>query len=144
MLLQCRRGIQRHQAFVLLLQLTMLFGLIPLVPLRAMSRVYDLKARLDWGEPALTIVDVRQRTDFYFSRISGAVSMPLSELVKQAQATLAPSRDIYVYSDTDEEAILAAEQLRQAGFANVSALQGGLPAWKAMGYPVEKGAVWVA
>jgi rhodanese-related sulfurtransferase len=122
----------------------MLFGLISLVPLRALSRVYDLKARLDWGEPALTILDVRKQADFYFSHISGAVSMPLTGLVQQAQATLALSRDIYVYSDTDEEAILAAEQLRQAGFSNVSALQGGLPAWKAMGYPIEKGVVWLA
>lgn len=121
----------------------MLFGLIPLVPLRALSRVYDLKARLDWGEPALTIIDVREQADFYFSHISGAVSMPMAELVNQAQAALEFSRDIYIYSDTDEEAILAAERLRQAGFTNVSALQGGLPAWKAMGYPIEKGAGWV-
>lgn len=117
----------------------MLFGLIPDVPLGTWSRVYDLKARLDWGKPALTIVDVRDRQEFYFSHISGAVSMPLPELVSQALRNLEFDRDIYLYSDTDEEADLAADLLRRAGFRNVSALQGGLPAWKAMGYPIEKG-----
>ncbi len=122
----------------------MLFGLIPTVPLRDRSRVYDLKARLDWGKPALTIIDVRSRQDFHFSHIMGALSMPLSELVRRASAALDYDRDIYLYSDTDEDTEVAAVQLRQAGFRNVSVLQGGLPAWKAMGYPIEKGFVMVA
>ncbi len=122
----------------------MLFGLIPNAPLGAKSRVHDLKRRLDWGQPALTIVDVRDRQEFYFSHILGAVSMPLPELVSRASKALEFDRDIYLYSDTDEEAALAALQLRQAGFRNVSELRGGLPAWKAMGYPIEKGFVRVA
>jgi rhodanese-related sulfurtransferase len=119
----------------------MLFGILPLTPLRPKSRVYDLKARLDWGKPALTIIDVRDRHEFQFSHILGAINMPLSELVRRASATLERDRDIYLYSDTDEDTAVAAQQLRQAGFSNISELQGGLPAWKAMGYPVEKGFV---
>lgn len=123
----------------------MLFGIIPTPPpLRSRSRVYDLKARLDWGEPALTIIDIRDRQEFHFSHLMGAISMPLPELVKRALATLELNRDIYLYSDADEDTALAAAQLRQAGFRNVSELQGGLPAWKAMGYPIEKGFVVVA
>ncbi|NJO78185.1 MAG: rhodanese-like domain-containing protein [Cyanobacteria bacterium RM1_2_2] len=120
----------------------MLFGIIPTPPpLRARSRVYDLKARLDWGEPALTIIDIRDRQEFHFSHVMGAISMPLPELVKRALSTLELNRDIYLYSDTDEDTAAAAVQLRQAGFRNVSEVQGGLPAWKAMGYPIEKGVV---
>lgn len=123
----------------------MLFGIIPTPPpLRAKSRVYDLKTRLDWGEPALTIVDIRERHEFHFSHIMGAVSMPLPELAKRALKTLELDRDIYLYSEADEDTALAAAQLRQAGFRNVSEVQGGLPAWKAMGYPIEKGFVTVA
>ncbi|MBF2000534.1 MAG: rhodanese-like domain-containing protein [Synechococcales cyanobacterium C42_A2020_086] len=118
----------------------MLFGIIPTPPpLRANSRVYDLKARLDWGEPALTIIDVRPRSDFLFSRILGAINMPAPELVERALRSLELNRDIYVYSDADEETALAAARLRQAGFCNVSEVQGGLPAWRAMGYPIECG-----
>lgn len=122
----------------------MLFGTFPIAPLRTRSRVYDLKARLDWGKPALTIIDVRNRQEFHFSHILGAVHMPLPDLIERAPRTLTLDRDIYIYSDTDEDTAIAAAQLRQLGFFNVSELQGGLPAWKAMGYPIEKGVVIAA
>jgi rhodanese-related sulfurtransferase len=121
----------------------MLFGIISIAPLKNRSRVYDLKARLDWGKPALTIIDIRERSEFLFSHISGAINMPLPELVDRVRAALEPSRDIYLYSDADEDTAAAAELLRQSGFLNVSELQGGLPAWKAMEFPIEQGVVTV-
>lgn len=117
-----------------------LFGLIPSPPpLRPRSRVYELKARLDWGEPALTIIDVRDRSQFSFSRITGAINLPLPELVNGALMSLELDRDLYLYSEADEDTAAAAKQLRAAGFRHVSELQGGLPAWKAVGYPIEQG-----
>ncbi|MBE9181355.1 rhodanese-like domain-containing protein [Oculatella sp. LEGE 06141] len=114
------------------------FGIIPTPPpLQAKSRVNDLKARLDWGEPALTIIDTRDRTQFNASHIMGALSMPLDELVDRATRSLACHRDLYVYGETDEETAVAAAKLRQAGYSNVAELRGGVAAWKAMGYPVE-------
>lgn len=101
------------------------------------SRVYDLKSRLDWGEPALTIIDVRDRASFNESHIMGAISFPGEELVARAQASLERDRDIYLYSDTDEETASAAARLREAGFERVAELTGGLGAWKAAQYPVE-------
>ena len=115
-----------------------LLGLIPTPPpLKARSLVYDLKMRLDWGDPALTIVDVRDRADFNISHITGAIPMPMNELVERALSSLELMRDIYVYGDTDEDSAAAATKLRQAGYLNVSELKGGLPAWKAFGYPVD-------
>lgn len=113
-------------------------GIIPTPPpLTARSRVYDLKARLDWGDPALTIVDVRDRSEFNFSHILGAVPMPLDELVDRALSSLGITRDIYIYGETEEETAEAAAKLRTAGYHNVSELRGGVAAWKAVGYPVE-------
>lgn len=106
-------------------------------PLQTQSRVYDLKARLDWGEPALTILDVRDRSEFNISHIMGAVPMPLNESTQRVLAKLELGRDIYVYAETDEETAAAAAQLRCAGYQNVSEIRGGLAAWKAVGYPVE-------
>ncbi len=118
--------------------MNMLLGIIPTPPpLRARSRVYDLKARLDWGDPALTIIDVRDRSEFSFSHILGAIPMPLNELVERAPSSLEITRDIYIYGDTDEETAEAAAKLRAAGYRNVSELRGGAAAWKAVGYPVE-------
>ncbi|MBD3880332.1 rhodanese-like domain-containing protein [Phormidium tenue FACHB-886] len=122
--------------------MNLLFGIIPSpAPLKAKSRVYDLKTRLDWGEPALTIIDIRDRQDFNLCHIMGAVHLPLHQLVERALVNFELTRDLYIYSDADEDTALAVAQLRQVGFCNVSELQGGLPAWRAMGYPVESGMV---
>ena len=101
------------------------------------SRAVDLKNRLSWGEPALTILDLRDRTAYNQSRILGALSVSMEGLVAFAQANLEPTRDIYVYGATDEESAAAAAALRDADFVSVSELQGGLPAWQASGYEVE-------
>lgn len=106
-------------------------------PLQARSRVFDLKQRLDWGEPALTIIDVRDRSEFNLSHIMGAIPMPPSEPTKRVLAKLELDRDLYIYGETDEETATAAAQLRETGYRNVSELRGGLAAWKAVGYPVE-------
>ncbi len=112
--------------------------MIPIpAPLKSKSRIYDLKERLDWGEPALTIIDVRSRDAFNISHIMGAVSSPLNELVDQALINLELERDIYVYGSTDEETTTAAALLSKAGYQNVAELVGGLAAWKAAGFQIE-------
>ncbi len=102
------------------------------------SDVYALKNRLDWGEPALTIVDVRERNAFNTSHIMGAISMPITELVVRARASLELIRDIYVYGETDEQTTEAASQLREAGYRNIAELIGGLTAWRKAEYPIEE------
>ena len=106
-------------------------------PLQEKSRIYDLKERLDWGEPALTIIDVRDRDVFNISRITGAVSLSLSQLVSGALNNFELERDIYVYGKTDEETAAATKMLRTAGYKNVAELLGGLAAWKAAGFAIE-------
>lgn len=101
------------------------------------SRVNALKSRLDWGEPALTIVDVRDRDAFNTSHIMGAIAMPMNELIVRARASLELIRDIYVYGGTDEQTAEAASQLRDAGYQHIAELVGGLAAWKKAKYPVE-------
>ncbi|NJM99817.1 MAG: rhodanese-like domain-containing protein, partial [Phormidesmis sp. RL_2_1] len=103
----------------------------------AVSSPSKLKARLDWGEPALSIVDVRDRKAFNYERIMGAISMPISELVKRAQSSFESNRDIYICGDSNEQAFEAATQLQSAGFERVSTIDGGLPAWKAIGGSIE-------
>jgi rhodanese-related sulfurtransferase len=97
----------------------------------------DLKARLDWDEPALSILDVRDRTAFNEERITGAMPMGVSDLTEQAKHAFSIERDLFVYSNSDEETAAAVTQLREAGFKRVSAISGGLPAWKAIGGPIE-------
>ncbi|MEM6836813.1 MAG: rhodanese-like domain-containing protein [Cyanobacteria bacterium P01_C01_bin.120] len=96
-----------------------------------------LKNRLDWGEPALTVIDVRDRHAFNTSRIMGAIAMPMMELMNRVQASLKLSRDIYVYGETDAQTTEAAERLRNVGYQHIAELKGGLTAWKKAQYPVE-------
>lgn len=105
--------------------------------MQARSRVHDLKARLDWGEPALTIIDIRNHELFNEGHVVGAISLPAAELVSRAIASLEFDRDLYVYGSTDEEATAAADELRAAGYEKVSVLRGGVAAWKAVGFPIE-------
>ena len=94
------------------------------------SSAQAMKERLQWGEPGLTIIDARDRESFLEERITGAMLMSdVSGLEK--------NREIYVYSDTDEEAAKAAEDLRKSGFESVSQLQGGIAGWKAVQGPTE-------
>ncbi len=110
-------------------------------PMRPQSRVQDLKTRLDWGEPALTIIDVRDRKAFNTEHITGAVSIPAGALVGTVESNLEKERDIYIYGETDEETAVSVEMLREVGYVSVSELRGGLPAWKAVGYPTEVAAI---
>lgn len=105
--------------------------------LKSQSTVNDLETRLDWGEPALTSIDVREHAAFSESHIQGAISMPLDTLVEMASRNLEQERDIYLYSDSDSMTTDAANQLRTAGYQHVAELLGGLSAWKTAQYPVE-------
>jgi rhodanese-related sulfurtransferase len=93
------------------------------------STVKALKERLEWGEPALTIIDVRDRNVFNKEHITGAESIPIAELPAKASKSLDLKRDIYVYGEQDQTTEAAAK-LREAGFTKVSELEGGLSAWK--------------
>jgi len=119
--------------------MTFLSRLIPIPPaLKPESSVFELKQRLDWGEPAFTIVDVSHRDVFNQRHITGAISMPVDSLVKRALESLESDRDIYVYGGTDAETAIAVAHLREAGFNQVAQLRGGLEAWQAAGYPAER------
>jgi len=106
-------------------------------PIQNQSRAASLKERLDWGEPALTIVDVRDRNVFNAGHIMGAVSIPMNGLVDYLLANLELVRDIYIYGETDAQTAEAAAHLRGAGYQHVAELLGGLTDWQASGYPTE-------
>ncbi|HHP7243079.1 MAG TPA: rhodanese-like domain-containing protein [Elainellaceae cyanobacterium] len=105
--------------------------------LQKKSSASDLKDRLNWGEPALTIIDVRNHDAFRQERIMGAANIPMSQLVAETRESLEKSRDIYVYGSSDEEAENAVAQLREAGFSRVAQLEGGLSAWKSVEGSIE-------
>lgn len=101
------------------------------------ATAHEMKSRLDWGEPGLTLLDVRDRAAFNDLHIQGAMSMPMEMLVEAAQVGLDPKRDIYVYAENDADASSAVGMLREIGYLRVAALEGGMEAWKAIGGAIE-------
>ncbi|WP_017300244.1 rhodanese-like domain-containing protein [Nodosilinea nodulosa] len=95
----------------------------------------ELLKRLNWGEPALTIIDARSREAFNAERITGAMSR--DQVADATESSLEYQRDLYVYGDGSNQADEVVSQLRQAGYQKVAFLQGGLSAWKAIGGPTE-------
>lgn len=90
----------------------------------------SLKERLQWGEPGLTIIDARDRESYLAERITGSMLM-------ENVSNLPENREIYIYSNSNEETEQAANDLRQQGFESVSQIQGGLAGWKAIQGPTE-------
>lgn len=105
--------------------------------LHAQATPAELKSRLQWGEPGLTIIDVRDRDSFNECRILGAIPMQMDTLVDVAKSQLEFTRDIYVYGSSDEETAQAAQKLRQGGFQRVAEIRGGLDAWQEIAAPTE-------
>ncbi|WP_353933128.1 rhodanese-like domain-containing protein [Okeanomitos corallinicola TIOX110] len=99
--------------------------------------VNDLKLCLEWGQPAFTIVDVRDRFTYNHGHITGAISIPVDDLYARATSSLHQERQICVYGETDIQATTAVKILQAAGFKNVSEIPGGLAAWKKIGGATE-------
>ncbi|MBW4519529.1 MAG: rhodanese-like domain-containing protein [Scytolyngbya sp. HA4215-MV1] len=105
--------------------------------LHAQATAHELKSRLNWGEPALTIIDVRDRAAFDACRILGATCLPLEKLLAGEKPAVEPNRDIYIYGATDDETTSAAQNLRSDGFSRVAELKGGLNSWQQIKGSVE-------
>ena len=101
------------------------------------ATAHEVKTRLNWGEPGLTILDVRDHAAYDDCRIMGALNMPMAELVDSAHFSLPEKRDIYVYADNDQDAMNAVGMLHNAGFNRVAVLQGGLQAWREIRGPID-------
>ncbi|TAE59737.1 MAG: rhodanese-like domain-containing protein [Nostocales cyanobacterium] len=99
--------------------------------------VNDLRLRLEWGQPAFTIIDLRDRFTYNHGHITGAISLPLNDLLARAKSSLHPEREIYIYGDNDTQVTTAVKILEYAGFKNVSEIPGGVTAWKTFGGATE-------
>jgi rhodanese-related sulfurtransferase/TusA-related sulfurtransferase len=79
----------------------------------------------------IKIVDVREPAEFTFSRIPGAVSIPLGEL-EQRLPELNQADDIYVVCRTGSRSDMAAQLLAEHGFTHIKNVVPGMSEWKSM------------
>ena len=99
--------------------------------------VSELSALLASDGPPL-LLDVRTQAEFRAGHLARAVSVPLSELRQRVEEVRrqAASRSIAIMCRSGSRSLSASILLKQAGFAHVLNVSGGLSRWRAQGYPM--------
>lgn len=97
----------------------------------------ELRRRIRHGD--VTLIDVRPADEFAAGHISGALSLPVTELPRRMRE-LPKEKEIIAYCRGPfcVYAVEAVELLRRRGFRARRFVE-GLPAWRARGYPVAQG-----
>ncbi len=93
-----------------------------------------VKARTDG---ATQIVDVREPDEWAEGHIPGAMHIPLGQLQVQHKK-LDPARPVITVCRSGGRSLNAANLLKDAGFADVKSITGGMGAWVRAGQPVKK------
>lgn len=87
------------------------------------------------------VLDVRTPADFETAHIAGAYNVPL-ELLREHRDEIIEhiGEDVVLVCRSGRRAAQAEETLRNAGLSNVHILDGGITAWEAGGFVVNRGA----
>ena len=101
--------------------------------------VSDVKARLERGEQ-FHFVDVREDDEFGQDHAAGAIHIGKGVIERDIETAI-PNKQapIVLYCGGGYRSVLAADSLRQMGYSDVISMDGGIKAWRAAGYPMEKG-----
>jgi rhodanese-related sulfurtransferase len=94
---------------------------------------------LEANRPA-TVINVENSQDFTRGHVPGARWVPRGSLELQI-AEFAPdkSASIAVTCNNGQNAVLAAVTLKEIGYQNITALEGGMAAWRQTGLGIEEG-----
>lgn len=100
----------------------------------------ELQMRMADESVKLTLLDVREKEMFQSGHVVGARNLPRGQLELRVNAELPdPTARIVTMCEFGKISTLAAATLRDLGYTRVSALDGGMQAWRERGYPVETG-----
>lgn len=109
------------------------------VSLPAIIDSQDLNAMLDSPTPP-RVLDVRTPGEFESAHIAGAYNVPLDLLREHRDEIIQHlDEDVVLVCRSGQRAAQAEETLRNAGLSNVHILDGGIAAWEAAGFVVNRG-----
>lgn len=91
------------------------------------------------AHPELVLIDVRESEEWANGHIAAAVHISKGLLERDIEAA-APRKDgvIVLYCHSGARSALAAENLKRMGYSNVYSLDGGVTAYQAAGFTLEK------
>jgi rhodanese-related sulfurtransferase len=97
--------------------------------------VQELKEKMDKGEN-IFVIDVREAHEYEEANI-GSELIPLGDLpAKMDDLEEHKSQEVIVMCRTGNRSSMAQYLLKEAGFANVLNLKGGIVAWAEASYPL--------
>ncbi|MDL9999416.1 MBL fold metallo-hydrolase [Variovorax sp. J22P240] len=100
----------------------------------------ELKSRVEAAEDDLIVLDVRERDAYEGGHIPRARLLPRGQLELRVNQDLPdPTRRILACCELGYISTLAAATLRSMGFMRAVALDGGMKAWREVGYPLKTG-----
>jgi rhodanese-related sulfurtransferase len=94
----------------------------------------ELRAAIERGA---VVVDVREYPEYAGGRVPGAKLIPLGQ-ISERSTELDRQRPVYLVCRTGRRSAEAQRALCALGFENVVNVAGGMTAWQAAGYPVER------
>ena len=101
---------------------------------------HDLHQMLDSATPP-RVLDVRTPGEFETAHIAGAYNVPLDLLREHRDEIIGHlDQDVVLVCRSGQRAAQAEETLRNTGLTNVHILDGGITAWEAHGFAVNRGA----
>lgn len=101
--------------------------------------VSDVKGRLERGEQ-FHFVDVREDEEFWQDHATGAIHIGKGVIERDIETAIPNKQEpIVLYCGGGYRSVLAADSLRQMGYTDAISMDGGIKAWRAAGYPIEKG-----
>lgn len=102
---------------------------------------HNLSDRLGSASPP-RVLDVRTPGEFETAHIAGAYNVPL-DLLREHRDEISKHLDdeVVLVCRSGQRAAQAEESLRTAGLTNVHILDGGIVAWEAAGFAVNRGTV---
>jgi len=92
-------------------------------------------------EPATLVVDVREPDEYAEVHVAGMSNLPLARVLARdfpAGLGVTPGTELILFCRSGKRSGVAADSLRLAGFSRVETVDGGLLAWEAEGFPVER------
>jgi rhodanese-related sulfurtransferase len=100
------------------------------------TTVDEVKARLDRGDK-LTIIDVREESEYARDHVPGAVHLGKGILERDIESKFPDTgTELILYCGGGFRSALAADALQQMGYTNVLSMDGGMRDWRGRGYPL--------
>jgi len=99
--------------------------------------VQDVKGRLERGE-SFHLVDVREDREWEASHLPAAIHLGKGVIERDIEKAIPDlGASIVLYCGGGFRSALAAKNLQDMGYTNVTSMDGGYSGWKNAGYPLE-------